>query len=72
VNQVFEILINWVETRDWEEAFYSVIPKRKFVTDGKKWQNNDSEEEAQDDGEESERNAEAVEIAGGDGEKAST
>ena len=30
VNQVFEILVKWVETRDWEEALYSVIPKRKF------------------------------------------
>ena len=30
VNQVFEILINWVETRDWEKALYSVMPKRKF------------------------------------------
>jgi len=31
VNQVFEILVRWVETRDWEEALYAVIPKRKFV-----------------------------------------
>ncbi|EAU84404.2 tRNA (guanine-N(1)-)-methyltransferase [Coprinopsis cinerea okayama7 len=30
VNQCFEILLKWVETRDWEEALYSVIPKRKF------------------------------------------
>jgi tRNA (guanine9-N1)-methyltransferase len=30
VNQVFEILLKWVETRDWEEALHSVIPKRKF------------------------------------------
>ncbi|CAK5268348.1 unnamed protein product [Mycena citricolor] len=30
VNQCFEILVQWVETRDWESAFYAVIPKRKF------------------------------------------
>jgi tRNA (guanine9-N1)-methyltransferase len=30
VNQVFEILVKWVETRDWESSLYAVIPKRKF------------------------------------------
>jgi hypothetical protein len=30
VNQCFEILVKWVETKDWEEALYTVIPKRKF------------------------------------------
>lgn len=32
---MFEILLKWVETRDWEEAFNSVIPKRKFQGGGK-------------------------------------
>jgi tRNA (guanine9-N1)-methyltransferase len=35
VNQVFEILIKWVETKDWEQSLYSVIPKRKFQKEGK-------------------------------------
>ncbi|KAI0320281.1 guanine-1-methyltransferase-domain-containing protein [Amylostereum chailletii] len=43
VNQVFEILVKWVETRDWEEALYSVIPKRKFQ-DGNTVRHEDDEE----------------------------
>ncbi|KAJ3926498.1 MAG: guanine-1-methyltransferase-domain-containing protein [Lentinula lateritia] len=36
VNQVFEIMLKWVETRDWEEAFNCIIPKRKFLDSRKK------------------------------------
>lgn len=32
VNQVVDILLRWVETRDWEDALYAVVPKRKFQT----------------------------------------
>jgi len=35
VNQVFEILVKWVETKDWEQSLYSVIPKRKFQQERK-------------------------------------
>ena len=36
VNQTFEILLKWVETRSWEQALYSVMPKRKFNAEGRK------------------------------------
>ncbi|KAJ2496465.1 tRNA (guanine(9)-N(1))-methyltransferase [Coemansia sp. RSA 1972] len=30
VNQIFEILVKFVEARDWKQAFLEVIPQRKF------------------------------------------
>ncbi|CAO3611714.1 unnamed protein product [Cunninghamella echinulata] len=30
VNQVYEIMIKWVEYRDWEKAFLDIIPQRKL------------------------------------------
>jgi len=30
VNQVLEIMLRWLELRDWEKALISVIPKRKL------------------------------------------
>lgn len=46
VNQVFEILVKWVETRDWELAMQSIIPKRKFDNDGREeLENNDAADE---------------------------
>jgi tRNA (guanine9-N1)-methyltransferase len=27
--------VKWVETKDWEESLYSVMPKRKFHQSGK-------------------------------------
>ncbi|KDN40845.1 hypothetical protein RSAG8_07863, partial [Rhizoctonia solani AG-8 WAC10335] len=36
VNQVFDILVHWVTTHNWEEAMQKVMPKRKFNADGKK------------------------------------
>ena len=44
VNQVFDILLEWVEHRDWEKAFYTVIPKRKFHEPGNKHKQEDENE----------------------------
>jgi tRNA (guanine9-N1)-methyltransferase len=75
VNQVFEILVKWVETRSWEEALYSVIPKRKFVDNGNTQKDDNGEGEELDDDEdevdESGRKAETIKDAC-DGQKAST
>ena len=32
--QCYEILLNWLDHRDWEQAFYAVIPSRKFTKSG--------------------------------------
>jgi tRNA (guanine9-N1)-methyltransferase len=31
VNQVLEIMLRWLESRNWEKALLDVIPKRKFL-----------------------------------------
>jgi tRNA (guanine9-N1)-methyltransferase len=36
VNQVLDILLNWVEHRDWKKALFDVIPQRKFEVVSKK------------------------------------
>jgi len=76
VNQVFEILVKWVETRDWEEALYSVIPKRKFVGSGST-PDDEGADEGADEGQadNAEESGSRVEIEGcvdSDGQNATT
>lgn len=34
MNQVIEIMLKYLETRDWKDSFFQVIPQRKrFETD---------------------------------------
>lgn len=54
VNQTFEILLKWVETRDWEQALESVIPKRKFNTECRNRGGKTASEAKSDDGRENE------------------
>lgn len=35
VNQVFDIMVKYNEVHDWRAAFETVIPKRKFKTEGR-------------------------------------
>ena len=48
VNQVLDILLNWVEHRDWKKAFFDVIPPRKFEALGKHGRRRKQKKEAED------------------------
>lgn len=55
--------MKWVETKDWEQSLYSVIPKRKFQQQGKGnlEANIDAATEVDEDGAENEPVEEKVE-----------
>ncbi|KAK4049630.1 tRNA (guanine(9)-N(1))-methyltransferase [Microbotryomycetes sp. JL221] len=46
VNQVYEIIVNWVESNDWAQALRLVMPERK-LTEGKSHKKNDNAEAAE-------------------------
>lgn len=42
VNQVFQILTEYIDKRDWKEAFETVIPMRKFSEKGRRKKKKDA------------------------------
>jgi len=59
VNQVFEIMLQWLKVQDWEKAFMHVIPKRKLAATKKGTEEQDKDDE---DDEEEEEEAEIEDI----------
>jgi len=57
VNQVFEIMLEWLKVQDWEKAFMHVIPKRKLAATKKDTEDQDKDDEDDED-EENEADAE--------------
>lgn len=55
VNQVFEIMVKWLDCRDWEKAFMEIIPERKLKEStfiNQHGNSQDEEEEEEEEGEE--------------------
>ncbi|KAG8877832.1 tRNA (guanine(9)-N(1))-methyltransferase [Tulasnella sp. 331] len=71
VNQVFEIMLKWLEERDWEKAIMTVMPQRKFK-DGRNKAGNEEEDgaDADDNVDSGEELEEQLENAGRGGQGA--
>ncbi|KAI9486100.1 MAG: guanine-1-methyltransferase-domain-containing protein [Benjaminiella poitrasii] len=65
VNQVMEIMVKWLDCRDWEQAFKEVIPERKLKESTFIHQQNGSNVNSDDDDEEEEEEEETEDSSKG-------
>lgn len=63
MNQVVEILLKFLETRDWKTSFFSVIPQRKRCQAGSEGNAEDTlEEECEEKGDAMESKKKCIEV----------